>query len=154
MMHHMASLFLVLMMTVGWCASPTEAQTKPNLTGTWKMNTSKSKLDNGPEAITIKFDQQEPNLRELLTITGAQGEQTVDFKYTTDGKESVNQIRDDTAKCTAKWEGEALVIEWKMGERSFRRKFTLSADGKMMTVAVHHVRPDGEKDETVVLEKQ
>ncbi|HZS06833.1 MAG TPA: hypothetical protein VFD58_18500 [Blastocatellia bacterium] len=131
-------------------------QTKPNLSGLWKMNPQKSNFgpNGGPDGITIKFDQKDSELSETLTISAGGNERAIDVKYTTDGKEGEAQIGGDGAKTTAKWDGDALVIEWKNGERVFRRKFTLSGDGKTMTIAVHHVDPNGERDETVVLEKQ
>jgi hypothetical protein len=132
------------------------AQTKPDLNGTWKMNSAKSHFaDKGPTGITIKFVQKDSSLLETLTLTGENGERSLDLKYTTDGKEGVNHIGQDDAKTTAGWEGGALVIEWKADGRSFRRKITLSGDGKTMTIMVHHAEPGGETaDDTVVLEKQ
>ena len=39
------------------CASIAAAQTKPDLSGAWKMNREKSKFaDGGPNAILIKID--------------------------------------------------------------------------------------------------
>jgi len=132
------------------------AQARPDVTGTWKMNSSKSHFGgHGPTSITIKFVQKDSTLLESLTLGGDDGEHSLDLKYTTDGKEGVNQIGDEAAKTIAAWEKDALVIEWKGDGRSLRRKITLSADGKTMTIAVHH--PDsggGEVDDTVVLEKQ
>jgi hypothetical protein len=149
----MTRLSLVLTCALALCAS---AQTKPDLNGTWKMNPSKSKFggQGGPDAITIKFDQQEPNLSESLTIVNPQGERTLNLKYTTDGKESVSQIDGNEVKTTAKWEGETLVIELRGSDNLFRRKFTLSDGGKTMMMAVHIAGQGGEQDDTVVLEKQ
>jgi hypothetical protein len=132
------------------------AQTKPDVNGTWKMNSAKSHFANsGPTGITIKFVQKDSSLLETLTLTGDNGERALDLKYTTDGKEGVNRIGEDDAKTTAAWERDALVIEWKAEGRSFRRKITLSGDGKTMTILVHHTEPGGATfDDTVVLEKQ
>lgn len=138
------------------CGSVATAQTRLDLNGTWKMNPAKSHFaDNGPTAITIKFVQKDSNLHETLTLTGDGGEHSLELKYTTDGKEGVNQIGEDNAKTTAGWEGNALVIEWKGDGRSFRRRITLSGDGKTMTMSVHHDEPGGgAAEDTVVLEKQ
>ena len=87
------------------------AQTKPNLSGTWKMNPQKSNLANGsPEGITIKFDQKELELAETLTLSKGGDDRSVDLKYTTDGKEVEAQIGPNSAKTTAKWEGDACRI--------------------------------------------
>lgn len=147
--------------------APAATQTKPaatstgagkaNFTGTWVMNRQKSKFaGDGPEAITIKLDHKDDSLAEALTISGGGGERTIDTKYTTDGKESELQVGGDTAKATVKWEGEALVIEWKGSEgRFFRRKLMLSPDGKTLTLNVKQDRPDGSAGEDIVVfEKQ
>jgi hypothetical protein len=147
---------LALAVAVGLGAALAAAQSKPDLNGTWKMNPSKSKFgpQGGPGNITVKFDQKESSLTEALTIGDSGGDQTIELKYTTDGKEAAQEIAGTSVKTTARWEGEVLVIEWRGEGRAFHRKITLSADGKTMTMAVHQVRPDGEVDETVVLEKQ
>jgi len=138
------------------CAAMATAQTRPDVNGTWKMNSAKSHFANqGPTAITIKFVQKDSSLLETLTLGGDDGERALELKYTTDGKESVNQIGAESAKTTATWEKDALVLEWKGDGRSLRRKLTVSGDGKTITMSVHHADPGGsEADDTVVLEKQ
>ena len=138
------------------CGAMASAQSRPDINGTWKMNPAKSHFaGSGPTSITIKFVQKDSSLLETLTLGGDDGEHALDLKYTTDGKEGVNQIGGDSAKTVAGWEGNALVIEWKGEDRSFRRKITLSGDGKTMTMAVHHADPGSDPtDDTVVLEKQ
>jgi hypothetical protein len=131
------------------------AQSKPNVSGTWKMNVEKSKFERGgPKAITIKFDQQESTLREALTLTNDRGEQTHNFTYTLDGKESSQQLEGREIKTTAKWEAGSLVIEFKNEEGfNFLRKITVSGDGKIMTIEVNQSSPGGTAKDTVVLDK-
>jgi hypothetical protein len=150
---HLGTMAVALVL---FCLSPGVAQTKPNFSGTWKMNPQKSQFgpSGGPGAITIKFDQQEGALSEVLMINDGGGDNTIEAKYTLDGKESDIALGSESARALARWEGESLVIDWKGGGLGFRRKFTLSGDGKTMTIAVHHTRTDGELDETVVMEKQ
>lgn len=120
------------------------------------MNAEKSKFQRGgPKAITIKFDQRGPTLNESLTVTNDQGERTVNVTYTLDGKESLQQIEGEQIKATANWDGESLVLEFKNDEGlSFRRKITVSGDGKTMTIDVKQSSPNGTTNDTVVLEKQ
>jgi len=137
------------------CTFIAAAQTKPNLTGTWMMNSSKSKfVNNGPRMIMIKFDQKDSSFAELLTITEDNGEHKADLKYTAGGEEITTQIDDQSFQITAKWEGETLVIEMKSGDNLMVRKITISSDGKTMTMAVHRTKGEKVFDETVVLEKQ
>jgi hypothetical protein len=138
------------------CASMAAAQTKPDFSGSWKMNREKSKFARGgPEGILIKIDHKEPAFVEDWKMTTQDGERSFQAKYTTDGKESEQEVMGRTAKTSAKWEGDALVIEFKTGEGFFKRKITMSADGKTITKAVTH-SPDGgdPMEDTVVFEKQ
>lgn len=132
------------------------AQSKPNVTGTWKMNAEKSKFERGgPSAITVKFDQQESTLRETLTLTNQRGEQAHNFSYTLDGKESLQQLEGREIKTTAKWDGASLLIEFKNDEGfNFSRKITVSSDGKTMTMDVKQSTSNGSATDMVVLEKQ
>ncbi len=137
------------------CASITTAQTKPNFTGAWKINPAKSKFEGGgPSGIIAKIDQKDDSITEALNVSGDNGDQSVEGKYTADGKEIDVQLGPNTAKGSAKWEGDALVIEWKNEGFVFRRKFTLSTDGKTLTMAVHRTSQNGEVDETVVFDKR
>jgi len=138
------------------CALIVAAQTKPNFSGAWKMNREKSKFaDGGPDAILIKIDHKEPALTEEWSMTTPEGERSFQGKYTTDGKETEQEVMGRTAKTSAKWEGDALVIEFKAADGFFKRKITLSADGKTMTKVVTHSEGGGDPvEDTVVFEKQ
>ncbi|MFN0107439.1 MAG: hypothetical protein ACKVZH_01190 [Blastocatellia bacterium] len=133
------------------------AQTKqPNLTGTWVMNTEKSKFEQGgPSGITIKFDHKDAALNETMMLVTGGGDRTMDLKYTTDGKEATQDLMGATGQSVVKWEGDTLSIEWKIEGGSFNRKVSLSSDGKTMTMVVKQTSPDGNSStDTVVLEKQ
>jgi len=133
-----------------------QAQSKPNVSGTWKMNAAKSKFEgDGPSAITIKFDDQGSSLRESFTITNGQGERTMSFSYTLDGKESLQELEGQQIKATAKREGESLSIELKADNGfNFLRKITVSSDGKTMTMDVKKSASGYAASDLVVLEKQ
>lgn len=132
------------------------ATVAPNVSGTWKMNTEKSKFEKGgPKGITIKFDQQGSTLKESLTLVNEGGERTVDFTYTLDGKESVQQLEGNPIKTTARWEGESLLLEFKNDDGfSFLRKVTMSGDGKSITMDVKQSTPNGTTTDMVILDKQ
>ena len=61
-------------------------------------------------------------------------------------------------KNTAKWDGDALVVESKgsFGDNPFtmKDKWTLSADGKVLTIQRHFSSGMGEMDQKMVLDKQ
>jgi hypothetical protein len=133
---------------------------KPSFTGEWKMNPSKSDFGMmpAPSSMTQKITHSEPDLRVVSTQVGQQGEFTSDSKYTTDGKECVNKFREFERKSTLKWEGDILVIESKMDIQgtavTISEKWSLSEDGKTLTINRHFSSPQGEGDAKTVLEKQ
>jgi hypothetical protein len=101
---------------------------------------------------TIKHD--DPALQISTHQKGAQGEVTTDLKYTTDGKMAENK----GSKGAAKWDGDKLVIDWvrevQGAEVNSHDVWTLSADGKMMTVNSHLIAAQGEFDIVYVFDKQ
>ena len=150
---NLAALMIAAIVCV--CASIASAQTKPDFSGTWKMNREKSKFERGgPDAILIKIDHKEPAFAENWTVSTPDGERSLQAKYTTDGKETEQEVMGRMSKTSAKWEGDALVIEFKSEEGFFKRKITLSADGKTITKVVTQSGDNGQTEDTVVLEKQ
>ena len=150
-----ALLLVLVVALVG--ASTAAAQSKPNVVGTWKMNREKSKFsDNGgPETVVIKFELKEASLHELFIIGASQGEHTIDLTYKIDGSQNTAQVDGHDIKTMAKWEGNSLLIVITDPEGgTFSRKFTMAEDGKTMTIAVRQSGPNGDKDDTVLLEKQ
>jgi hypothetical protein len=146
---------LVATLILGCCTFAAAAQTKPNLTGTWKVNLSKSKLTNeGLLNLVERFEQQGSTLRESLTTTKSTGTSTVNYSYSLDGKEIVNLIEGDKVRTTAKWDGSALVLEWNDEGGTFKRQFTLSDNGNTLTVTAHDASADGETNDLLVLERQ
>ena len=152
------SVLIISAITVCLLAAFAAAQTKQsNLTGTWKMNAEKSKFERGgPSGITVKFDHKDNLLAETLMLVNDSGnERTLDLKYTTDGKETSQDLMGQTGQTAVKWDSDGWLIEWKADGRNFTRKVTLSADGKTMTMVVKQTSPDGNSlTDTVVLEKQ
>ena len=138
------------------CASIAGAQTKPNFSGMWKMNREKSKLEalDNIRSIIVKIEHKEPHFSESVTLTHDGGDFTVEGNYTTDGKESEVQSTSGALKATAKWEGDALIVEWKNEGFQVRRKYILSADGKTLTTNARRYTANGEIDEMSVFEKQ
>lgn len=150
-------ILALLLTVVGFSFSTGTAQSKTNLTGTWKMNPTKSVFERqGPDSIVIKLEQKDSLFTESLSLSGEQGERTVSLKYASDGKEHAAEFAGEPAKVTATWEGETLIVTMKQGEgRSFTRKLTISPDGKTINMTVKMVQPDGgETQDKILLEKQ
>jgi hypothetical protein len=127
-----------------------------DLAGVWKLNEAKSDYGKfpAPLSMTRKITYQDPKLVMSSTQRGPQGDVTSSLVYTTDGKESVN----GGSKGTALWIGDKLMIE---SSREFqgatlkqKEIWTLSGDGKTLTVDSHVSIPNGEFDVKQVFDRQ
>jgi len=132
----------------------------PNFSGTWKLNTAKSDFGQmpAPDSMTRTIKHDEPTLKIHTKQSGQMGEMEMDSTYTTDGKESSNQMMGNEVKSTAKWDGDTLVIDskGKFGDNDFtmNQKWVLAADGKTMTVTQKFSSSMGEGEAKLLLEKQ
>lgn len=142
-------------------AASASAQTKPNFSGDWKLNTAKSNFGQmpAPTSLTEKITHAEPSLKVLTAQSGDFGDLTSDFSFTTDGKECQNAMGDMfKMTSTVKWDGDILMIDSKMDFQGNAMtgvdKWSLSPDGKTITVQRHFNGPMGEGDAVIVLDKQ
>ena len=136
------------------------AAAKPNFTGDWKLNTSKSDFGQmpPPSSMSQKVVHDEPTLQVHTKQSSDMGDFEADAKYTTDGKECTNTFRDNPSVTVVNWDGDALGFDMKgkFGENEFtmKSKWTLSEDGKVLTMERHFSSSFGEGDQKLVLEKQ
>lgn len=127
----------------------------PNLSGNWMLNLTKSQYGQfpAPEVMMRQIDHKDPVLSMATYQKGGQGEVTTSLKYTTDGKAVVNGEN----KGSAHWESDKLVIEssrdYQGTKLTQHEEWTLSADGKTLTIATHVKLPNGEFDVKQVFEK-
>lgn len=150
-----------LFLAVALFAASALCETKPNFTGEWKLNASKSDFGRlpPPASMVRKIEHKDPELKIFTAIQGAQGEITTSYRYTTDGKECVNSVRGVDIKGSAKWDASTLVID---SERPLpngapvktHEKWTLSDDGKTLTSVSRIAMPQGDLTTVAVLEKQ
>ena len=137
------------------------ALAKPNFSGDWKLNTSKSTFGQmpAPDSMTHKITHDDPKLSTVTKQSGQMGEFEMHASYTTDGKESTNEgFQGSTTKSVAKWDGDTLVIDSKgqFGDNEFTmtQKWTLSADGKTLTVVQVFKSAMGEGEAKLIFDKQ
>jgi hypothetical protein len=138
------------------------ALAKPNFTGDWKLNASKSTFSGqmpAPDSMTYKVTHDDPKLTTATKQSGQFGEFEQHANYTTDGKESTNEgFQGSTMKSVAKWDGDTLVIETKAqfgdNEVTITQKWTLSADGKTLNVTQAFKSAMGEGEQKMVFDKQ
>jgi hypothetical protein len=133
-----------------------QAQAGANFTGVWKLNLAKSEYGPvpQPDAMTRTINHNDPSLQISTYTKGAAGEVTTELKYTTDGKPAENK----GSKGSAKWDGDKLVVDsvrdYQGAELKLHDVWTLSTDGKTLTINSHLTVPQGEIDMTQTFEKQ
>jgi hypothetical protein len=136
------------------------AADNPNFSGDWKMDADKSQFGPipAPTTMTCKIDHKDPDLTIVQSQTGAQGDQVLNFKYSTDGKETTNSLMGNDVKSKAGWEGKTLVVNSSLdaGGAAVKlvSKYSLSADGKTLTQVLNISAPQGDFEMTYVLAKQ
>ena len=134
-----------------------QAQTRPDLNGTWKMNPTQSRFadpDAAPKDVVIRFEQRGQTLHETLTVVSAGGKSTVSLNYALNGSVSINHVDDEEIRSTASWSGDELVLAWNDKGGTFTRRFTFSDKGRRITVNSQDTNPDGQTDDLFVFEKQ
>jgi hypothetical protein len=141
-------------------AAAIPAFAKPNFTGDWKLNTSKSDFGQmpAPSSMTAKVSHEEPNLKVSYKMSSDQGDMEFASACTTDAKECTNEMFGQAVKSVMQWDGDTLVSEAKakFGDNDFTmtEKWTLSADGKTLTLARTFKSAMGEGEQKLVFEKQ
>jgi hypothetical protein len=136
------------------------AQSKPNFSGTWKLNVSKS--DFGmlppPDSRTDVIEQTGDMIKDNVSTVTQQGpmQYTVPLKF--DGSESTVKAGPREVKVMAAWDGPVLVVTTKLDYEgnpvTVKSNWTLSEDGASWTQAAHIESPMGEMDQKLVFEKQ
>jgi hypothetical protein len=155
----MTRRFLICVLGLAVFAVSAVAQGKPNFSGDWKLNVSKS--DFGPmpppSSSTAKVAHAEPEMKVQVKQVGDQGEMEFDATYSTDGKETANTFGPMQAKSTAAWEGEVLVVTTKFEANGMDiklvQKWSLADEGKTMKQATRITSPQGEFDMVSVYDK-
>ena len=142
-------------------AGTTASGAKPNYSGTWKLNVSKSDFGPipGPDSRTDIIDHQDPMLKVSTSQDGGpQGKQEYTLSITTDGKESVNTPGGLELKSTGGWDANNLVVNTKLkfqdNDVAIKTTWQLSDDGKTLTQSAHLNTPMGELDQKMVFERQ
>lgn len=101
----------------------------------------------------------------LLTrkiVAGGQERPPIEQKFTLDGKENVNSSGRGELKSKSKWNKDKLVIEGSQKvntpngefEIEIKDEYSLSADGKVLTVTTTRTTPGGEQTAKQVYNKQ
>jgi len=134
----------------------------PNLSGTWKLNTTKSNFGQmgGPDSGTETIVHNDPTIKITVDQKGGMmGDVNYSETLRTDGQESSwAGMGGADVKGGGHWDGNALVINAKTSfqgsDVTIKDTMTLSSDGKTLTDASHVETGMGNFDSTSVFDKQ
>jgi hypothetical protein len=155
MSKHLAGILAILALA----AMP--ALAKPNFTGDWKLNASKSAFGDipAPDAMSYKINHDDPKITSVSKQSGQMGEFEMNTTCTTDGKECSNAgFQGAATKSVMTWDGDTLAVETKgqFGDIDFtsKQRWSISDDGKILTVAQTISTSMGEFTQKLIFEKQ
>lgn len=136
------------------------AADKPDFSGEWTLNAAKSDFGPmpAPEKLIRKVEHKDPELKVTTTMASQGNERTQEAAYKTDGSESINKAGSGEAKSVVKWDASALTIATKREVQGMtieqNEKWSLSEDGKVLTVDGVIKAPQGELNLKMVMEKK
>ena len=137
------------------------AQAKPDFSGVWIMDASKSDFGAmpSPATMTRTITHKEPSIRVVTVQKGGTAEdRTIDTTFTTDGKPQTNTIPGGSLTLAGKWEGTTLVLAGTMALSDMsipvEDRFALSQDGTTLTVTRKFSATEGSFSVKVVMTKK
>jgi len=151
---------ITLFSAIALSAALTQAQDKPNFSGTWKLNVAKSDFGPmpGPDKMERTIVHNDPEIKVHTVQAGPQGDSTMDNVYKTDGSETVNKMRGQEIKIVGKWNAGKVGLKYKFEtqgmEIGINEAWSLAAGGQQMTVVMDIATPQGEFARTMLFDKQ
>jgi hypothetical protein len=136
------------------------AADKPNFSGVWKLDASKSDFGQrpAPEKMERTVEHAEPSMKVKMLTVSPRGERSTESSYTTDGKPGKAQIMGQDAKVMAKWKGDTLVVtltaDFQGNEVKQEEVWKLSGDGKTLMTETTIDSPQGQMQTKTVFTKQ
>lgn len=136
-------------------ATPLAAQSRPDFSGTWKLNLENAPPD-APRSVIVKIDHKEPALKYTAAGETSNGDSfSESAEFTTDGKEF--PFRPELqGVISARWEGQTLVIraDLKAIPLTQTARTTLSGDGNRMTRDITETSGQGENKRKEVYDRE
>lgn len=149
---------IILVLSAIFFATVLFAQT--DFSGTWALNTAKSKLGErsfAPKSVTIVQTKADMSIETRSEFNGE--ERVRKSKYTLDGKECTNKgFRDMDIKSTAVWspDNKSLTVTSKvsMDNGDMTMKAVYKMDGSNLVIESSSSSPMGDRSETQVFDKK
>ena len=133
----------------------------PDFTGTWRLDLAQSSFGPvpGPESRTDTIEHTGPTIKIHSVQKGTtQGDLDYSFTLTTDGKPSTMNFQGTEAVNTADWRADILTIDtatmYQGSDLTIKSMWTLSENGKTLTVNSHYASALGELDQKLAFVKQ
>jgi|SRR5581483_4478040 len=142
-------------------SSSASPDNRPNFSGTWIMNPDKTDFGPLPKPDKAKYVIQHSGAN--LSIDYTQDSDTRHLEATSDGEERVTESDDESELWTrVSWSGPVLVWEARRRAKpahevrpvSWVSRWTLSEDGKTLTINRRITAGDQSVDEVMVFDKQ
>ena len=159
----MKHALLALAVAGGLAASPAAQAAKPNFTGTWTLDVSKSDFGPSPppESMVMVVEHKDPAIKIKSTQKTAEGEVVNDRSLTIDGKPNTNNIKmvgGDAQKVTStsKWDGAKFVTTYPLDIQGTTITFVDSwaLEGAVLKIARNVTTPEGTFTITTVFNKK
>jgi hypothetical protein len=130
---------------------PLAGQDRPNLSGTWQFDGSKSELHTVKvSGATWVINEDDSSIQITESEDGAT--KKIELKCTTDGKEC--KVTGDKGTASFWYNGAMLVEMENKGDHVMRYRMKLSEDGKTLTVDTTSIVPQSAQDDVLVFRKQ
>jgi hypothetical protein len=130
---------------------PLAAQERPNLSGTWQFDSSKSELHAAKVTGATWVINEDDSSIQINESEDADGKK-LELKCTTDGKEC--KVGGEKATASFWYNGPLLVEMETRGDHVVRYRMKLSDDGKTLTVDSTSIVPQAAQDDVLVFRKQ
>jgi hypothetical protein len=148
----LASLALISMIGTSVAAD------KPNFSGEWKMNPSKSNYGvvPVPKSLTRKIVHSEPSITIAEDQAAGSMELVPSRSFTTDGHAASFNLNGVDVVGSVNWEDAALIVLTKVtaAGMQFNDRMSLSEDGKLLTSKVQITSDQGDVEMTIVFDRQ
>jgi hypothetical protein len=110
---------------------------RPNFSGLWQANLLKSRSSApAPAKLMMKIAHGEDDLKQAVLVTRSNGTQERQvLTYSMTDEQLATELRGSPIKLRVRWNGPEMVIEATYGESVFRDYWSLSDDGRTLTMA-------------------
>jgi hypothetical protein len=135
---------------------------RPDFSGTWVLDTARSEFGQipggRPLARTDVIVHRDPQLAQTLYLRLVGGPDTTRYRYATDSTRAVHRVENRDIEAHVWWAGDTLRLEsmskLMMFEMWLRERWTLSPDGRTLTMSRHITYPLGKGDQKLLFVKQ